>query len=60
VMGERDADFPHPGAEARLIGDRLGARVVIVPDAGHYPQAEYPEVVTPAVVGFLTEATGRA
>jgi pimeloyl-ACP methyl ester carboxylesterase len=60
VMGERDADFPDPGAEARLIGDRLGARVVIVPDAGHYPQAEYPEVVTPAVVGFVAGATGRA
>jgi pimeloyl-ACP methyl ester carboxylesterase len=60
VMGERDADFPDPGAEARLIGERTGAQVVIVPDAGHYPQAEYPEVVTPAVVGFLAEATGRA
>jgi hypothetical protein len=24
-----------------------------VPDAGHYPQAEFPEVVTPAVVSFL-------
>ena len=60
VMGERDADFPDPAAEARLIGDRFGARVVMVPDAGHYPQAEYPEVVTPAVVGFLAEATGRA
>ena len=60
VMGERDADFPDPGTEARLIGDRLGARVVIVPDSGHYPQAEYPEVVTPSVIGFLAEATGRA
>ncbi|MGZ8597464.1 MAG: alpha/beta fold hydrolase [Actinomycetota bacterium] len=60
VMGERDADFPDPGAEARLIADRTDARIVIVPEAGHYPQAEYPEVVTPAVVGFLAEATGRA
>lgn len=60
VMGERDADFPDPAAEAHLIADRLHGRAVIVPDAGHYPQAEYPEIVTPEVVAFLAEATGRA
>jgi pimeloyl-ACP methyl ester carboxylesterase len=53
VMGEHDPDFPDPAAEARLIGDRLGAQVLIVPEAGHYPQAEYPEVVGPAIVAFL-------
>jgi pimeloyl-ACP methyl ester carboxylesterase len=53
VMGERDPDFPDPAAEARLIAGRLNAEVVIVPGAGHYPQAEYPEVVTPAVLAFL-------
>jgi pimeloyl-ACP methyl ester carboxylesterase len=52
-MGERDPDFPDPAAEARLIAGRLNAEVVIVPGAGHYPQAEYPEVVTPAVLAFL-------
>ncbi|HEX6843947.1 MAG TPA: alpha/beta hydrolase [Actinomycetota bacterium] len=60
VMGERDPDFADPAAEARLIGDRLGAEVVMVPSAGHYPQAEYPEVVTPAVTGFLAGATNHA
>ena len=53
VMGERDPDFPDPAAEARLIAGRLDAQVVLVPGAGHYPQAEYPEVVVPAVVEFL-------
>lgn len=53
VMGERDPDFPDPAAEARLIADRIGGRVVMVPGAGHYPQAEYPELVAPPVLGFL-------
>jgi pimeloyl-ACP methyl ester carboxylesterase len=53
VMGERDSDFPDPAAEARLVAGRLDAEVVMVPGAGHYPQTEYPEVVTPAVVEFL-------
>lgn len=60
VMGERDPDFPDPAAEARLIADRLRGRVLMVPNAGHYPQAEYPEVVTPAVVEFLARSTHRA
>jgi pimeloyl-ACP methyl ester carboxylesterase len=60
VMGERDPDFPDPAAEARLIAVRVGGEVVMVPGAGHYPQAEYPEVVSPAVVGFLAGAHGRA
>jgi pimeloyl-ACP methyl ester carboxylesterase len=53
VMGERDPDFPDPEAEARLVGERLGGEVMIVPEAGHYPQAEYPEIVGPAVARFL-------
>ncbi|MEJ2187012.1 MAG: alpha/beta hydrolase [Gemmatimonadota bacterium] len=57
VMGERDPDFPDPAAEAQLVARRLGGEVLMVPDAGHYPQAEYPEVVTPAVVEFLRGRT---
>jgi len=53
VMGDRDPDFPDPKAEAAHIAERLGGRVVMVPGAGHYPQAEYPEIVTPAVVDFI-------
>lgn len=53
VMGERDPDFPDPGAEARFIAERLDAEVSVVPGAGHYPQAEYPEVVNPLVVRFV-------
>jgi pimeloyl-ACP methyl ester carboxylesterase len=53
VMGERDPDFPDPAAEARLVADRLHGELLLVPHAGHYPQAEYPEVVGPAVSAFL-------
>jgi pimeloyl-ACP methyl ester carboxylesterase len=56
VMGERDSDFPDPSVEARWIGERLGGEVLLVPGAGHYPQAEAPDVVAAAIVRFLAEA----
>jgi pimeloyl-ACP methyl ester carboxylesterase len=60
VMGERDRDFPDAAAEARLTAERLHGELLLVPDAGHYPQAELPEVVTPAIVGFLGRVATRA
>jgi pimeloyl-ACP methyl ester carboxylesterase len=60
VMGERDPDFPDPAAEATLIAERLDGRVLMVPGAGHYPQAEYPEIITPAVAAFCTDVRERA
>jgi pimeloyl-ACP methyl ester carboxylesterase len=60
VMGEADPDFPDPSAEARLVADRLGGQVLMVPGAGHYPQAEYPDLVAPEVVRFLGEVFARA
>lgn len=55
VMGTKDPDFPDPAAEARLTAESLGARadVVLVDGAGHYPHAERPDVVSPAVREFL-------
>lgn len=55
VMGTADPDFPDPAAEARLTADRLGgpAEVLLVDGAGHYPHAERPDVVSPAVLRFL-------
>ncbi len=53
VMGEEDPDFPDPAAEAEIVADRLEAEVLLVPGAGHYPHAEFPEVVSPAVIEFL-------
>jgi len=53
VMGECDPDFKDPQAEARFVATATGGRVVMVPDAGHYPQAQRPDVVNPAVLDFL-------
>jgi len=52
VMGEKDQDWPDPVAEARFIAEALDAEVLLVADAGHYPVAEYPELVNPAVIEF--------
>jgi pimeloyl-ACP methyl ester carboxylesterase len=60
VMGQKDPDFPDPAAEAHLVAETLGGAVLMVPDAGHYPQAEYPEVPGPAVTEFLQQAVSGA
>lgn len=53
VMGTKDADFPDAGDEARGLASRLGAEVILVDGAGHYPHAEMPEVTGPQIVRFL-------
>jgi len=61
VMGEADPDFRDPAAEARWVSDRVRADdPILVPGAGHYPHAEYPEIVGPAVVSFLERVAPRA
>jgi pimeloyl-ACP methyl ester carboxylesterase len=55
VMGEQDPDFPDPRAEAEWISQAMKARVVMVPEAGHYPQSQQPDITTGAVLGFLGE-----
>jgi len=53
IMGDSDPDFKDPAGEATWIGEKLNAQVVMVADAGHYPQSQQPEITTPAVLGFL-------
>ena len=53
IMGELDPDFPTPAVEAAWIGEQLSATVVMVAEAGHYPQSQRPDVVVPAVASFL-------
>jgi pimeloyl-ACP methyl ester carboxylesterase len=60
VMGEQDPDFPDPRAEADWIARALRAQVVMVPEAGHYPQSQRPDITTGAVLRFLESVTGRA
>ncbi len=59
VMGERDPDFPDPKAEAEWIARALRAQVVMVPDAGHYPQSQQPGITTAAVLRFLESVNSR-
>jgi pimeloyl-ACP methyl ester carboxylesterase len=53
VMGEKDPDFPDPKAEADWIAQTLHGNAVMVPDAGHYPQSQRPDVTADAVLHFL-------
>lgn len=53
VMGELDPDFPDPRAEAEWVARATGGEVTMVPDAGHYPQSQQPDLVTAAVVELL-------
>jgi pimeloyl-ACP methyl ester carboxylesterase len=53
VMGELDPDFPSPKAEAEWIAGVLHAEIIMVPEAGHYPQSQRPDVTTDAVLRFL-------
>ena len=62
VFGTKDPDFPDSAAEARLVAGRVGSedkRVLLIEGAGHYPQAEVPEEVGPAVVEFLDSVGGK-
>ena len=52
VIGAQDPDFPDPEAEARWIAETLDGDVVMVPEAGHYPHAQRPDLVGPAVIAF--------
>lgn len=60
IMGERDPDFPDPAAEARFVATALSGELVLVPEAGHYPQVEYPEAVNPSLLGFLGKVAPHA
>jgi pimeloyl-ACP methyl ester carboxylesterase len=53
IMGSRDPDFKDPEAEARWVSEALHAAFHMIPDAGHYPHAEMPEVAGPLILSFL-------
>ena len=53
VMGELDPDFDSPADEARWIADQLGAGIAMIPEAGHYPQSQRPDLTARAVIDFI-------
>jgi pimeloyl-ACP methyl ester carboxylesterase len=60
VMGALDPDFADPAAEARWIGEQLDGEVLLVDEAGHYPQSQRPDVVGPALVAFAQQVSRGA
>ena len=60
VMGEQDPDFPDPRAEADWTAQSTRAQVVMVPEAGHYPQSQRPDITTGAILRFLKTAHNHA
>ena len=58
VMGTNDPDFPDAAAEARWLASELHAECLIINGAGHYPHAEMPERVMPALRSFIAQVHG--
>lgn len=58
LVGEQDEPFLEPSR--RLCDTIPGARLVVVPDAGHSPQFEAPEAWWAALTGFLDEQEAAA
>lgn len=54
VMGEKDPDWSKPVEEAQWIGSNFEKSTVLtIPETGHAPHLEKPDVVGPAVLTFL-------
>ena len=53
LMGDKDPDFPNPKDEADWISGTVGGTTVMIPDAGHYPQSQQPDLTSAAIIGFL-------
>ncbi|WP_150307513.1 alpha/beta fold hydrolase [Planctomonas psychrotolerans] len=60
VMGARDPDWKDATAEASFVAAAVDAELLMVPEAGHYPMTEYPELVNPRLVAFVSSVFARA
>ena len=60
IMGEQDPDFQDPKNEADWIAHALHGQVTMVPEAGHYPQSQQPEITAGAIRRFFGEVENRA
>ena len=57
-MGTKDPDWPDPELEGHWIVDHLSeSSLLLVEDAGHYPQTEMPEKVIPGLLDFLAQVS---
>ena len=55
LVGDQDPDYKDPAAELAAMGERLGARTVLVKDAAHYTQHQAPEAFLEAATGLLAD-----
>ncbi len=53
LMGSKDPDFKNPETEAKRIADAVRGKYAMIENAGHYPQAEMPEVTAPLMISFM-------
>lgn len=53
VMGEQDADFSDPAAEAHQVAARVRGEVALIPGAGHYPHVELPDMTLASMTRFF-------
>lgn len=55
IMGSQDPDFKASGSKSigQWLANQLHARLVMIPGAGHYPQAEMPKLTGTQIVDFL-------
>lgn len=53
VMGSADPDFSDPAGEGKFIAGAVNGELVLLEGAGHYAQAEVPDVTADAILGFL-------
>ena len=60
LMGDRDPDFKDPRVEAEWIAQRLHGEVVMVNEAGHYPQSQQPRATFDALDAFMKNVAPRA
>jgi pimeloyl-ACP methyl ester carboxylesterase len=53
LMGSKDPDFKDPESEAKWVAENLKGTYTMIENAGHYPQAEMPEVTGPLMLTFM-------
>ena len=62
VFGDRDPEFRDPAAELTWVTEHLRSAEVeplLMPECGHYPHSQCPEVLVPALLGLLARVPRR-
>ena len=59
LMGSKDPDFKPPEAEAQWVANAVRGKYQLIEGAGHYPQAEMPDVTAPLILSFLQTLNER-